>query len=59
DMGLPSTVPDEGVGKPQPLPDRTNIEDKDSWRNKPLADMESSTPHVTALLGTDAKYQVD
>ncbi|GKG60420.1 hypothetical protein Tco_0612021, partial [Tanacetum coccineum] len=54
DMGLPVIVPDEGVGKIQPLPKGTKTGDKDSRRNKPLDDMELSTPHVTALSGTDA-----
>ncbi|GJR57928.1 retrovirus-related pol polyprotein from transposon TNT 1-94 [Tanacetum coccineum] len=57
DMGLPVIVPDEGVGKIQPLPKGTKIGDKDSGRNKPLDDIELSTPHVTTLSGTDAKDQ--
>nr|GEW79738.1 hypothetical protein [Tanacetum cinerariifolium] len=36
-----------------------NINPKDSERLKPLADWYLSTPLVTALLETDAEYQVD
>nr|GEX85298.1 reverse transcriptase domain-containing protein [Tanacetum cinerariifolium] len=59
DMGLPSTIPNEGIGKTQPLPKGTKTRDKDLETNKPLVDMEPSTTPVTALLGTDAKYHVD
>nr|GEX78413.1 hypothetical protein [Tanacetum cinerariifolium] len=37
---------------------RNKPKDKDSERNKPLADTKPSTTHVTALSGTDAKYQI-
>ncbi|GJV40133.1 hypothetical protein Tco_1418573 [Tanacetum coccineum] len=58
-MGLPSTVPDEGISKTKPLQEGANFKDKESERFKPLADMESSTPTVDALLRTDVEYQVD
>nr|GEW98782.1 hypothetical protein [Tanacetum cinerariifolium] len=58
-MRLPSTIPDEGVGKTQPLPEGTKTKDKDSYGFKPPADMESSSHPITTLLRTDAKYQVD
>ncbi|GKG26970.1 hypothetical protein Tco_0402673, partial [Tanacetum coccineum] len=58
DKGLPSTVPDEGTGKPKPL-SKGPHGDKDSEGFKPPADMEPSTTHVADLSGTDAKYQVD
>ncbi|GJZ91982.1 hypothetical protein Tco_0996507 [Tanacetum coccineum] len=45
------------ISKTKPLPEGANIEDKDSKRFKPLADMESYTPPVTDLSRTDAKYQ--
>ncbi|GKB71268.1 hypothetical protein Tco_0932680 [Tanacetum coccineum] len=57
--GLPAIVPDEGISKTKPLPERTKTDPKDSERIKPLTDMGSSTPPVTALLGTDAEYHVD
>ncbi|GKC08794.1 hypothetical protein Tco_1000404 [Tanacetum coccineum] len=37
-MGLPSTHPDDGTSKTQPLPEGTNIDPKDSGRNAQLAD---------------------
>ncbi|GKA76607.1 hypothetical protein Tco_0783068 [Tanacetum coccineum] len=58
DKGLPATVPNESIGKTKPLP-KGPRKDKYSERLKPLADMESLTPHVTVLSGTDADYQVD
>ncbi|GJY92634.1 hypothetical protein Tco_0508416, partial [Tanacetum coccineum] len=58
-MGLPATHPDEGISTTQPLPEGENINLKDSERHKPLADRDSSTLLVTALLGTNAEYQVD
>ncbi|GJV68014.1 putative reverse transcriptase domain-containing protein [Tanacetum coccineum] len=57
DKGLPSTVPDEGIGKTTHLSEGLR-EDKDSERLKPLADTESQTPPVIALSGADAGYQV-
>ncbi|GJX75290.1 hypothetical protein Tco_0313885 [Tanacetum coccineum] len=59
DMGLPATIPNEGVGKTKLLLEGANIKDKDSERFKPLTDIESFTPHVTALSGTYAEYQVN
>ncbi|GJY43434.1 hypothetical protein Tco_0431647 [Tanacetum coccineum] len=41
----------------QPLPKGTNIYPKDSERLKTLVDRDSSNPIVTALSGTDVKYQ--
>ncbi|GJX90388.1 hypothetical protein Tco_0343714 [Tanacetum coccineum] len=58
-MGLPATVPNEGVGKTKLLLEGANIKDKDSERFKPLTDIESFTPHVTALSGTYAEYEVN
>ncbi|GKA45329.1 hypothetical protein Tco_0738125 [Tanacetum coccineum] len=58
-MGLPSTIPDEGISKTKPLLEGGNIKDKDLERYKPVADMESSTPPVITLSRTDAEYQVD
>ncbi|GJX06320.1 hypothetical protein Tco_0194252 [Tanacetum coccineum] len=58
DKGLPSTVPDEGIGKTTHLSEGLR-EDKDSERLKPLADTESQTPSVIAISGADAGYQVD
>nr|GEZ13154.1 hypothetical protein [Tanacetum cinerariifolium] len=58
DKGLPSMVPDEGTGKTTPLYQGPR-EDKDLERLKPLAKMESKTPHVTPLSGADAEDQVD
>ncbi|GKC14422.1 hypothetical protein Tco_1011204, partial [Tanacetum coccineum] len=58
DMGLPSTIPDEGTGKTTPLSEGPR-EDKDSERLKSLADMESQTPPVTSLLGANAEDQAD
>ncbi|GJR07593.1 retrovirus-related pol polyprotein from transposon TNT 1-94 [Tanacetum coccineum] len=49
---------DEGTHKSQPLP-KGPREDKDLERLKPLADMESLTPPVTFLSGTDVEYEVD
>ncbi|GKF73669.1 hypothetical protein Tco_0220001, partial [Tanacetum coccineum] len=37
-MGLPSTHPDDGTSKTQPLPEGTNIDSKDLGRNAQLAD---------------------
>ncbi|GJU18010.1 hypothetical protein Tco_1145976 [Tanacetum coccineum] len=59
DIGLPATHPDEGISKTKPLPEGTNIDPTDSERLKPLADKDSSTPLVTALSRTDAKYQME
>ncbi|GJY61583.1 retrovirus-related pol polyprotein from transposon TNT 1-94 [Tanacetum coccineum] len=56
DKGLPSLVHDESIGKPKPLP-KGPREDKDSERLKPLIDMESLTPPVTVLSGTDVEYE--
>ncbi|GKE10821.1 hypothetical protein Tco_1414372, partial [Tanacetum coccineum] len=58
DKGLPFLVHDESIGKPKPLP-KGPREDKDLERLKPLADMESLTPPVTFLSGTDVEYEVD
>ncbi|GKA12381.1 hypothetical protein Tco_0691927 [Tanacetum coccineum] len=59
DMGLPATHLDKGINTTQPLPEGTNTDPKVLERLKPLANMVSSTPLVTALSRTDAKYQVD
>ncbi|GJS04155.1 hypothetical protein Tco_0320663 [Tanacetum coccineum] len=58
DKGLPSTIPDEGTSKIQPLSEGPHG-DKDSEGLKPPADMKPSTNPVLALSGIDAKYQVD
>ncbi|GJU33669.1 hypothetical protein Tco_1182023 [Tanacetum coccineum] len=58
DMGLPSTVSDEGAAKTMPLPEGP-LGDKDSEGNKPPADMEPINPTVVDLSGTGAKYRVD
>ncbi|GJS53184.1 hypothetical protein Tco_0626546 [Tanacetum coccineum] len=57
-MGLPARVLDEGISKTKPLPEGPN-KDNDSERNKPIANIKSSTPPVTALSGTDAEDQDD
>nr|GEV07790.1 hypothetical protein [Tanacetum cinerariifolium] len=58
DMGLPSTVSDEGTAKTTLLSEGPR-KDKDSDELKPPADMEPQTNPVVDPLGTDAKYQVD
>ncbi|GJV40125.1 retrovirus-related pol polyprotein from transposon TNT 1-94 [Tanacetum coccineum] len=58
-MGLPSIVPDEGISKTKPLQEGANFKDKESERFKPLADMESSTPTVDALLRTNDAVKDD
>ncbi|GJR95604.1 hypothetical protein Tco_0267778 [Tanacetum coccineum] len=56
--GLTSTASDEGTAKTMPRPERS-LGDKDSWGNKPPADMEPINPTVADPSGTGAKYQVD
>nr|GEV48779.1 hypothetical protein [Tanacetum cinerariifolium] len=58
DKGLLFTIFDEVTGKTKPLP-KGPREEKYSERLKPLVDMESQSHFVTALSGTNAKYQLD
>ncbi|GKE95475.1 hypothetical protein Tco_1580330 [Tanacetum coccineum] len=58
-MKLPATHLNEGISTTKPLPEGSNTDPIDSKRLKPLADRDSSTPLVIALLGTDVEYQVD
>nr|GFD44406.1 hypothetical protein [Tanacetum cinerariifolium] len=55
---LTSTDSDQGTAKTRPRPEGP-LRDKDSGRNKPLADMEPIYLIVADPLGTGAKYQVD
>nr|GEU68290.1 hypothetical protein [Tanacetum cinerariifolium] len=57
--GLPTTYLDEGTSTTQALLEGINIDPKDSDRLETLIDRGSSNPLVTALLETDAEYQVD
>ncbi|GKE20316.1 hypothetical protein Tco_1431828 [Tanacetum coccineum] len=58
-MGSPSTHPDDGISKTQPLPKGTNIDPKESGRNTQLADKGQPKVLVTDQSGVNAKYQVD
>nr|GEV21357.1 hypothetical protein [Tanacetum cinerariifolium] len=55
---ITETKVDIGTGNTKPLP-KGPREDKDLERLKLLADIESQTPLVTDLSGTNAKYPVD
>ncbi|GKC06225.1 hypothetical protein Tco_0997835 [Tanacetum coccineum] len=57
-MGSPSTHPDDGISKTQPLPKGTNIDPKESGRNTQLADKGQPKVLVTDQSGVNAKYQV-
>ncbi|GJV41132.1 hypothetical protein Tco_1419572 [Tanacetum coccineum] len=54
DRGLTFTVSDEGMTKTTPRPEGS-LGDKDSWGNKPRADMEPINPTVVDPSGTGAK----
>ncbi|GKG30743.1 hypothetical protein Tco_0423231 [Tanacetum coccineum] len=54
DIGLPSTVYDEGTVKTTPFPERP-YGDKDSEGFKPPADMEPLTTPIVDPSGTNAK----
>ncbi|GJT24961.1 hypothetical protein Tco_0894898 [Tanacetum coccineum] len=58
-IGSPSTHPDDGNRKSKPLPEGTNIDPKDSGRNKQLTDRDHISILVTDLSGDDTKYQPD
>ncbi|GKE81395.1 hypothetical protein Tco_1551395, partial [Tanacetum coccineum] len=57
DIGLPTTVPNESIGKTKPLPEGKN-EDKDSERLKTLIDMELSIPYSDDELQADSEDDV-
>ncbi|GJR50376.1 retrovirus-related pol polyprotein from transposon TNT 1-94 [Tanacetum coccineum] len=57
DKGLHSMVPNEGTGKSTPFSKEPH-KDKDTERLKPLVDMESQTPPVIDLSGTNANLQL-
>ncbi|GKB90131.1 hypothetical protein Tco_0962403 [Tanacetum coccineum] len=56
-IGSPSTHPDDGNRKSKPLTEGTNIDPKDSGRNKQLTDRDHISILVTDLSGADTKYQ--
>nr|GFC07569.1 hypothetical protein [Tanacetum cinerariifolium] len=58
-MGSPSTHPDDGTSKSQPLPEGTSIDPKDSRRNTQLADRGQPKALVIDLSGAGTKYHVD
>nr|GEV56165.1 ribonuclease H-like domain-containing protein [Tanacetum cinerariifolium] len=58
-MGSPSTHPDDGTSKSQPLPEGTSIDPKDSRRNTQLANRGQPKALVIDLSGAGTKYHVD
>ncbi|GJU94756.1 retrovirus-related pol polyprotein from transposon TNT 1-94 [Tanacetum coccineum] len=57
--GYPSTHPDDGSSKTQPLPEGKNIDPKDSGRNTQLADKGHPKALVTDQSGIGIEDQVD
>ncbi|GKB31198.1 hypothetical protein Tco_0870599 [Tanacetum coccineum] len=55
----PSTHPNDGTSKTQPLPEGTNIDSKHSGRNTQLANRGQPKALVTDQSGVDTEYQMD